>query len=76
MSTLTARFRRLTARFRRLGSEAEADDRAAGHGVPISDADLASALAAHHEGDLAELADDEERRAALAALVEGYRHGG
>lgn len=39
-------------------------------------ADLASALAAHHEGDLAELADDEERRAAVAALVEGYRHGG
>jgi len=28
----------LTARFRRLGSEAEADDRAAGHGDPISDA--------------------------------------
>ena len=67
----------LTARFRRLGSEAEADDRAAGHGDPISDADLASWLTAHHEGDLAELADDdEERRAALAALVEGYRHGG
>ena len=66
----------ITARFRRLGSEAECEDRLAGHVDPISDADLASALSAHHEGDLAELADDEERRAAVAALVEGYRRGG
>lgn len=66
----------IAARFRRLGSEAEAADRAAGHGDPITDADLAAALAAHHHDDLAELADDEERREAVAALIEGYRHGG
>lgn len=66
----------LTARFRRLGSEAECDDRLAGHVSPISDDDLAAVLAAHHHDDLAELADDEERREAVAALVVGYRHGG
>jgi hypothetical protein len=63
-------------RFRRLGSEAEAADRAAGHVGPITDADLASALAGHHADDLDELASDEERAEAIAALVEGYRHGG
>lgn len=66
----------IAARFRRLGSEAKCEDRAAGHTGPITDDDLAAALWAHHEGDLAELATDEEREAALAALVEGYRHGG
>ncbi len=65
-----------TARFRRLGSEAEADDRAAGNAGPITDDDLASALAGHHCDDLDALADDEERAEAVAALVEGYRHGG
>lgn len=66
----------LTARFRRLGSEAECEDRLAGHVDPITDADLASALSAHHEGDLAALDSDDERREAVAAMVEGYRHGG
>ena len=65
-----------TTRFRRLGSEAEADDRASGHAGPITDADLASALAGHHADDLDALASDEERAEAVAALVEGYRHGG
>lgn len=65
----------ITARFRRLGSEAQAADRAAGHVGPITDADLASALAGHHADDLDALGV-EERAEAVAALVEGYRRGG
>ena len=66
----------IATRFRRLGSEAETADRAADSVGPITDDDLASALAGHHADDLDALADDEERTAAVAALVEGYRHGG
>lgn len=61
-------------RWERLGSEAEGEDRAAGHTGPISDEDLASALAAHHDEDLAELPED-DRAAAVDALVRGYRGG-
>lgn len=66
---------RTVAAWRRIGSEDRAADSDVRDDAPISDDDLASALAGHHSADLDAL-DDAARAEALAALVEGYRHGG
>jgi hypothetical protein len=57
------------------GSEAESEDRAAGHTDPISDEDLASDLAYHYTESLEPLGPDARSRA-VDLLVQGYRKGG
>ena len=57
----------MTTIWTRRGETAETDDFAAGHVDPITRADLASSLSAHHEEDLAALGTDEERAEAADA---------
>lgn len=66
---------RSASEWRRLGSEAQAEDAERGHTSEISDDDLRAALATYHAVDL-DQETDEDRPAALDALVYGYRRGG
>lgn len=59
----------MTTIWTRRGETAETDDFAAGHVDPITRADLASSLSAHHEEDLAALGTDEERAEAVDVMA-------
>ena len=60
----------------RLGSESATEDRDARNSGLISDADLESALEGHFDADLSNPEITEDREAAVAALVYGYKFGG
>lgn len=62
----------MTTIWTRRGETAETDDFAAGHVDPITRADLASSLSAHHEEDLAALGTDEERAEAVDVMAAAY----
>lgn len=64
-----------TGFFRRVGAEMAGDDRRAGNATPVTRTVLAELLAAHRDDDLALLAEH-DRAEAVAAMVEGYLHGG
>lgn len=61
----------ITSIWAKRGDEAEGADHAAGNTGAIAREDLASALAAHHEADLAEL-PEEERAEAVEVMVDSY----